>query len=58
MCERGITMVKVIAFTIMTFMCIACTVILEKKDSDLTGLALFGTVVSFMAMIFTALIEL
>lgn len=51
-------MVKIIAFTIMTFMCIACTVILEKKDSDLTGLALFGTVVSFMAMIFTVLIEL
>lgn len=58
MCEGRTTMVKIIAFTIMTFMCIACTVILEKKDSDLTGLALFGTVVSFMAMIFTALIEL
>lgn len=51
-------MVKVIAFFIMTMVCTTCTVILEKKDSNLTGLALFGTVVSFMAMIFTALIEL
>lgn len=51
-------MVKVVAFAIMTFMCIACTVILEKKDSDLTGLALFGTVASFMALMFTMLIEL
>ena len=51
-------MVKVVAFAIMTFMCIACTVILEKKDSELTGLALFGTVASFMAMMFVMLIEL
>lgn len=51
-------MVKVIAFTIMTIICTACTVILEEKDSNLTGLALFGTVASFMAMMFTALIEL
>lgn len=51
-------MVKIIAFFIMTFMCIACTVILEKKDSNLTGLALFGTAVSFMALLFAALIEL
>ena len=51
-------MVKVIVFTIMTVVCTACTVLLAKKDSDLTGLALFGTVVSFMAMIFTVLIEL
>ena len=56
--ERGITMVKVVAFSAMTFMCIACTVILEKKDSNLTGLALFGTVASFMALMFTMLIEL
>ena len=48
-------MVKIIAFTIMTFMCIACTVILENKDSNLTGLALFGTVASFMALMFTML---
>ena len=51
-------MVKIIAFFVMTMVCTACTVVLEKKDSNLTGLALFGTVVSFMAMIFAALIEL
>lgn len=58
MCEGRTTMVKIIAFFVMTMVCTACTVVLEKKDSNLTGLALFGTVVSFMAMIFTALIEL
>ena len=51
-------MAKIIAFFIMTMVCTASTVVLEKKDSNLTDLALFGTVVSFMAMIFTALIEL
>ena len=51
-------MAKVILFFIMTMICTACTVILERKDSDLTGLALFGTVASFMALLFVALIEL
>lgn len=51
-------MAKVILFFVVTMVCTACTVILERKDSDLTGLALFGTVTSFMALLFVALIEL
>lgn len=51
-------MSKLIVFFVSTIVCVICTVILEEKDSNLTGLGLFGTAVSFMAMIFTALIEL
>ena len=51
-------MVKLIVFFVSTIVCTICTVILEEKDSNLIGLGLFGTTASFMAMLFTALIEL
>lgn len=51
-------MAKIIAFTIMAVVCTVCTVLLEHHDNDLVGLALFGTVASFMALMLTIFFEL
>ena len=58
MCERGITMVKIIAFAIMTSVCTVCTVLLERHDSDLTGLAAGLTIMSFIFLMLVILFEI
>lgn len=51
-------MVKIIAFTIMTAVCTVCTVLLERHDSDFTGLAVGLTIMAFIFLMITIFFEL